>query len=1033
MEIGIIEWFDNNKGFGVLRTPNDIEVFFHSSNWRDSRPLTTLYSTPFVFEICFQRGKTTATNCMYFNPNDQEHWRKMASLDENQFYIRVDYQEINILEEVLSRLDKQSDFLLASKFLDDMVNNLATEAFFDDKGAIFKAYNNTKKERVKELIINPLLARVERLSDQEKIEFWRTNLVSDFTPDQEVLTKCHDQITASDLGRISNIDTRNQIILRKLRSLKENYDSKKYIDFQSLLEFIDNEELKKKIISDLNTIAKSHYFIALRADIEKLTKDSSTDYNSIITYLKHQPKFFTVETSDELLKILHDEIIRNCSFRTITDCWRRNLIEDFDDSVLRGIPNQNNDDLLYLLDCEKCSERIVRVTLDKFLKEKEFSMVLEQARRYDVRLFKEYDQLVCDAASEEEYFILWRNNEASIIPLEFIQKQLNHDKERYSELLQWLNSDRISKKEVIMLLTNCIMETPDINDRYKFYRVLYSIQTIVDIDANFQEIIEPIKNDFTSLILWHLKKNETFNFETLKGKFIYFLPDDQVNIFKRLFYLKNQGQLNFDLNKLDEIIRADLDLHLENEKINNDFVLDISTHIILEGLKSYTKTQSFVFESDLILKDLQKNSKRKFKIEKYFDLCQGRLTPSWNWNTNGKISQVYYDNGTKYYFSIEIEKGHPDFENLKTNAKSLPKAKWNNNAKHWGVPSKYKNEVYVFADRHNFFIHLKDGKHYENNNHLVEYSRYINEKNRYAKIAKKNIPIGITYCEGRKAKKIHHSLLKEFWWCCNQECFQNCLVNHLSMDSCPITSDDTLDECLDDDLNFLNEEICAEEPSDIWEELTLFDFLKILKINIDEHNGIDFIEDGHYYRFLGHINAFNRLLDHLYCEDCGNMLYPVNSSHFALYRDVKFHCIENNCSRKHQVIYLNHCLYGECTEIIDSRVSKQCAHGLYICSSCGTCCSEESFKRRLESLKKVGGYIHPELIDNVSNQNGHLEKKEYYCYKCSDMMHEISGDTYKCFKCDVKYDLGKFKWLDRKWTQKHRRRKDYPIYSDDEE
>jgi hypothetical protein len=313
------------------------------------------------------------------------------------------------------------------------------------------------------------------------------------------------------------------------------------------------------------------------------------------------------------------------------------------------------------------------------------------------------------------------------------------------------------------------------------------------------------------------------------------------------------------------------------------------------------------------------------------------------------------------------------------------------------------NEVYEFAKKNRFFIALKDKKHYENNTHLVEFSRYIREGKRTT--GEKNIPNGITFCEGRKAKKQHNRFKKEFWWCANQECFQNCVKDHLSKENI-----DKIEQ-------------------DVWEEYTLFDFLKILNINVAEHNGLDYIKDGHYYRFLGHINAFNRLLERLYCEECNNLLYPVNTSHFALYRDVRFHCIEENCSQKHKEIYLNNCLYGECKTIIDSRISKRCEHGLYVCQNCGTCCSEEFFKRRLDSLQKVGGFIHPELIKNVEKKNGHLEKKEYYCYKCSGMMTEMSKDNYKCIECNVTYDLEKFKWLDRKWTEIHRRRKDYPIYS----
>ena len=178
---------------------------------------------------------------------------------------------------------------------------------------------------------------------------------------------------------------------------------------------------------------------------------------------------------------------------------------------------------------------------------------------------------------------------------------------------------------------------------------------------------------------------------------------------------------------------------------------------------------------------------------------------------------------------------------------------------------------------------------------------------------------------------------------------------------------------------------------------------------------------------MGHINAFDRLLKRLYCEECKNLIYPKNTSHFALYRVHRFYCIEETCSKKHKEIYLTHCLYGECETIIDSRVSERCKHGLYICPNCGTCCSEESFRKRLGHLKKVGSYIHKELIENVEKKNGHLEKAEYYCYKCSGMMTEINAKKYECTDCHVNYDLDKFKRLNKKWTETNRRRDDYPI------
>ena len=107
-------------------------------------------------------------------------------------------------------------------------------------------------------------------------------------------------------------------------------------------------------------------------------------------------------------------------------------------------------------------------------------------------------------------------------------------------------------------------------------------------------------------------------------------------------------------------------------------------------------------------------------------------------------------------------------------------------------------------------------------------------------------------------------------------------------------------------------------------------------------------------------------------------------------------------------------------------VSKQCSNGLYICSVCGTCCSNDMFKRRLDALILNGGFIYPELFDYVKNEVGHLEKAEYYCYNCGGMMNPFNDNEYFCKKCNVKYDFHKYIWLSKKWKQIHLRRKDYP-------
>ncbi len=65
-------------------------------------------------------------------------------------------------------------------------------------------------------------------------------------------------------------------------------------------------------------------------------------------------------------------------------------------------------------------------------------------------------------------------------------------------------------------------------------------------------------------------------------------------------------------------------------------------------------------------------------------------------------------------------------------------------------------------------------------------------------------------------------------------------------------------------------------------------------------------------------------------------------------------------------------------------------------------------QRRLSNLNLTGGYIHPNLIECVNAKLGHLERAEYFCYKCSNGMNETSTDIFECAKDQVKYDTTKY-------------------------
>jgi hypothetical protein len=203
-----------------------------------------------------------------------------------------------------------------------------------------------------------------------------------------------------------------------------------------------------------------------------------------------------------------------------------------------------------------------------------------------------------------------------------------------------------------------------------------------------------------------------------------------------------------------------------------------------------------------------------------------------------------------------------------------------------------------------------------------------------------------------------------------------------------------------------------KKQKEIWEDYTMLDFLKIF--SEDSSNSKTKEE---YYKFVGTINRFNRLLERMYCEECENILYPMNQSNYAYYRVVRFHCENPSCSKsnktiKENKIYLHHCMNGKCNGIIDSRKSMKCTNGLYICSneSCGCCCSNEMLKRVLNNLKTTGGNIHPNLVNAVSKEFGHMDRAEHFCYKCGEMMEEFLEEKFRCASCNIEYDLLKNKF-----------------------
>ena len=576
--------------------------------------------------------------------------------------------------------------------------------------------------------------------------------------------------------------------------------------------------------------------------------------------------------------------------------------------------------------------------------------------------FEKFDLTLFSVLPKEKYYAFWVEGDVKIFPYEQVDLLLNHEFYSYSKIENWLRNHIVTDSKINDFLFERLNNTVEITDRVDFYRIYNTIQYLSKKDVNNISKISGLKNDFYSIILWSNNDIEDFSFDTLKGKFIYFSPEDQSKIFKKLFSKIALKENNLSLESLSELLVIDLDLYKINRKFNPDIPLDISTHLIIEILTRFKKEGKFLAETDIlsvVLKNLVRNRKHKFKFTYYFEKCLGREVAEFNWKTNGEIIKTT-QNGGDSIFTIKFEYD----ASLVEKVKALAGRRYDANQQAWTLPATSESSVLEFAKTNRFFLNL-GGSNYKSNPHLAVFNRA-------------EVPNGITFCEARPSNKVHQTFSKEFWWCCGQPCFGKCEFEHKTSE---------------------------------WINYTLLDFCKILGLNTDETNRVgDHIPNGNYYNFISLMNRFNRLLDKLYCQECDELLSPVDTSNFAAHTVVRFCCENSNCGSHKKEVYLNHCLNGQCNAIIDSRTSKKCPNGLFICDSCGSCCSHDMLNRRLTNLRSTGGYIHQNLVLEVEDKLGHLERAEYYCYKCANQMIETNQDVFECKSCNEKYDTVKYKF-----------------------
>ncbi len=206
-----------------------------------------------------------------------------------------------------------------------------------------------------------------------------------------------------------------------------------------------------------------------------------------------------------------------------------------------------------------------------------------------------------------------------------------------------------------------------------------------------------------------------------------------------------------------------------------------------------------------------------------------------------------------------------------------------------------------------------------------------------------------------------------FFWCRGKECFRNVLDKQLV------------------------------ESSD-WSRYTLYQMSEIIGYSKLHETEAGYEADESISRFIYTANRAIKQFRRLCCEKCGHLIYPIKNQDFN--RHNNYSCINPNCSEYNKPLYLNYC-YNCKTGLIDSRISKRCPNGLYICPECLSCCNDQLYDNAARKYELSNQPV-PQGIQKRLGQ-GHNDHDIYYCPYCGCKLEDIPEHKMHCSQCGKDY------------------------------
>ena len=215
------------------------------------------------------------------------------------------------------------------------------------------------------------------------------------------------------------------------------------------------------------------------------------------------------------------------------------------------------------------------------------------------------------------------------------------------------------------------------------------------------------------------------------------------------------------------------------------------------------------------------------------------------------------------------------------------------------------------------------------------------------------------YCAPTLSEANNPAIDLPFFWCRGKECFHNNLGNQT-----------------------------LAEQSD-WHHYSLYHMVEIIGFPKLHMTPGGYEPDNVVRGFIAVTNKAMQKFKRLKCRGCGHLMFTDKSGGFNSHN--YYSCINPICPEARIPVYLNYCY--KCKKgLIDSRDTKRCPNGWYICSTCLACCDDELYERQAQRYRIINRPV-PERIARMLG-HGHNDKGEYFCPDCGGPIEFVMDERY---------------------------------------